>query len=890
MSDEEQVVRSAQDDRARLTSALADHYRLERELGQGGMATVYLARDLKHERDVAIKVLHPDLAAALGAERFLTEIRTTANLQHPHILPLHDSGEAGGFLFYVMPFIDGETLRTRLTRTRLLSIPDALLITREVADALAYAHGRGVIHRDIKPENILLQGGHALVADFGIALAVQSAGGARMTQTGLSLGTPQYMSPEQAMGERAIDARTDVYALGAVTYEMLTGDPPFTGSTVQAIVARVLTDRPAPIRTTRDTVPAHVEAAVMTALAKLPADRFEGALAFADALVDARFTSSTTVAATSAGASGGAASSSAGRLMLRGAGVIAVVGLGVAAWALRRGGSEPSAPAVQLMLEVPNASPDLARFAISNDGTQFAFATNEGIAVRDVGQREYRTLPNTEGAEAPSFSPDGEWIVYQANGRVRKVPLAGGTAIPVIEGDSIRAGRVRWGADGTMAFETGGHIAVISRSGVLRQLPKTQGGASPNLLPDGRGLLYVNEQSGSRLYYYDLKADTAVALINDASEGQYLASGYILYGSILSGLYAIRFDPNKRAVEGAPIPLVLDVQANGRDTPFALSASGTLVYRAGVDAEARIAIRDPSGRTDTLPLAPKTLSYVRFSPDGRRLALTVGSTRGSNRHTALFDFARGTLTRFTIEGGGHSPIWSPDGTRLAYSMEGPTTDAEDIAVQPVDGSRPPLLMPRMPNDQHATAWPNDSTLVFSTNSTPRRLGGTIGGGNTGLVNPAARSKPRMYLSAIWGESEGTVSPDGQWIAFTSRESGRNEIQVRRFTQPEPTGKWKVTTMGAHLPRWSGDGRTLYFINGDQTEVQAVSVTPGAEFTAGPVRTIMSSKEIGQGWDVDRATGRIAVTVPVTLAGVRMVVIQHWLDAFKQKVASAGAAK
>ena len=184
----------------RLVLALSDRYRIERELGSGGMATVYLARDPRHDRHVAIKVLHPELAAALGGDRFLAEIRTTANLQHPHILPLHDSGEAGGFLYYVMPFVEGETLRDRLARERQLPIAEAIRIAREVADALGYAHGRGIIHRDIKPENILLQGGHALVADFGIALAVQSAGGQRMTQTGLSLGTPQYMSPEQEIG------------------------------------------------------------------------------------------------------------------------------------------------------------------------------------------------------------------------------------------------------------------------------------------------------------------------------------------------------------------------------------------------------------------------------------------------------------------------------------------------------------------------------------------------------------------------------------------------------------------------------------------------------------------------------------------------------------------
>ena len=268
----------------RLTAALSDRYRLDRELGAGGMATVYLAHDLKHDRDVAIKVLHPDLGAALGSERFLSEIRTTARLQHPHILPLLDSGAADGLLYYVMPLVTGETLRARLERERQLPIPEAVRIAREVASALDYAHRQGVIHRDIKPENILLHDGSAIVADFGIALAVQSAGGARMTQTGLSLGTPQYMSPEQAMGERTIDARSDVYALGAMTYEMLAGDAPFTGGSVQAIVAKVLTEKPTPLRTLRDTVPAHVEQAVFTALAKLPADRYASAAEFAAAL------------------------------------------------------------------------------------------------------------------------------------------------------------------------------------------------------------------------------------------------------------------------------------------------------------------------------------------------------------------------------------------------------------------------------------------------------------------------------------------------------------------------------------------------------------------------------------------------------------------------------
>jgi tetratricopeptide (TPR) repeat protein/TolB-like protein len=268
----------------RLRSALAERYALSRQIGVGGMAAVYLAVDRKHGRNVAVKVLRPELAAALGPERFLREIQIAAGLHHPHILPLYDSGEADGLLYYVMPYVDGESLRDRLHRERQLPLNDALQIAREVADAMAYAHQRGLIHRDIKPENILLEGGHAMVADFGIARAVESAATSRLTETGLALGTPGYMSPEQALGEAVLDVRSDVYALGCVLYEMLAGEPPFAAATAQASIARRLTE-PAPrITVFRDAVPAHVERAIITALARVPADRFASAAAFRDAL------------------------------------------------------------------------------------------------------------------------------------------------------------------------------------------------------------------------------------------------------------------------------------------------------------------------------------------------------------------------------------------------------------------------------------------------------------------------------------------------------------------------------------------------------------------------------------------------------------------------------
>ncbi len=272
----------------RLKTAVADRYTIERELGAGGMATVYLAHDVKHDRRVAVKVLRPELAAVLGAKRFLNEIKVTANLQHPHILPLHDSGEAGGFVYYVMPYVEGESLRAKLEREKELSIEEAIEITKAVASALDYAHRQDVIHRDIKPENILLHDGQPVVADFGIALAVSAADGTRLTETGLSLGTPQYMSPEQAMGDRELDGRSDIYSLACIMYEMLVGEAPYTGPTAQAILTKIVTEEPKPVTQTRNTVPEHVDVAIRKALAKLPADRFATAAELVEAIVQQR--------------------------------------------------------------------------------------------------------------------------------------------------------------------------------------------------------------------------------------------------------------------------------------------------------------------------------------------------------------------------------------------------------------------------------------------------------------------------------------------------------------------------------------------------------------------------------------------------------------------------
>ncbi|HET6577518.1 MAG TPA: protein kinase, partial [Gemmatimonadales bacterium] len=397
---------------ARLTTALEQRYRIERELGAGGMATVFLATDLKHDREVALKVLRPELGAVLGVERFLAEIKITARLDHPHILTLIDSGAEGGFLYYVLPFVRGESLRDKLDREHQLGLDEALAITRQVASALDYAHKHGVVHRDIKPENILLLEGEAMLADFGIALAVSEAGGNRLTETGLSLGTPQYMSPEQATGDRMLDARSDVYSLGAVLYEMLAGEPPVTGPTAQAMIAKLMTERPVHLRVVRPSVPEAVDAAVARALDKTPADRFASAGEFARAL-DAK-------AVTGAGAAPTVAlTAPRSRRRIWVALGIALLALAVAGGAWVAAGRRKAAPApasyalrdrTQLTF-----TGNVFVSAVSGDGKQLAFVTHNcgkdgcsyAVDLQDVGgTATHRVLDGATAAYGLEWSPD----------------------------------------------------------------------------------------------------------------------------------------------------------------------------------------------------------------------------------------------------------------------------------------------------------------------------------------------------------------------------------------------------------------------------------------------------------------------------------------------------
>ena len=489
----------------RIRTTLADRYHIQRELGHGGMAVVYLADDLRHERKVALKVLRPELSTIIGGERFLLEIRVIARLQHPHVLPLFDSGSADGLLFYVMPYVDGDSLRARLLREGQLGIEETLRIIAQVASALDHAHRHGVVHRDIKPENILLAEGQALVADFGIALAVSTAAGDRLTETGEFLGTPEYMSPEQVTGDRRLDGRTDIYSMACVLYEMLAGVPPYTGPTAQAVLAKLMTESPPDVTEFRKAAPPTVVAALHKALSKLPADRFAHAADFAAALIPTREPAVAARELPTPGVGSGAF----GRLGLR---RLSPRWVGVAIMAIVAGAigvqltSSADAPGelVYFKFDVPAQQLSggiFSRLALSPDGKSLVYAgADDRLYVQRMDSPDVMDIRASEGAVAPSFSPDGQWLVYSQADAVKKHAIRGGSSVTLGQQSSLVG--TSWSRDGTSillaSVSPGAFLRRVSAEGEeIRRITsanntaQTQNYAWPQALPGGDAVLFT---------------------------------------------------------------------------------------------------------------------------------------------------------------------------------------------------------------------------------------------------------------------------------------------------------------------------------------------------------------------------------------------------------------
>ncbi|MBI5601395.1 MAG: PD40 domain-containing protein [Gemmatimonadetes bacterium] len=829
----------------RLQAALTGRYRIERELGAGGMATVYLAEDLRHDRHVALKVLKPELAAVLGAERFVVEIKTTAALQHPHILPLFDSGEADGFLYYVMPYVEGETLRSKLDRETQFSVEESVRITTQVADALDYAHRHGVIHRDIKPENILLHDGRPMVADFGIALALSAAAGGRMTETGLSLGTPHYMSPEQATAEKEITGRADVYSLASVLYEMLTGNPPHTGATAQQIIMKIIAEPVEAVTKFRKTVPPNVAAAVGKALEKLPADRFDSAKAFAEALMNRTWTSATFA---------DDATMPLGRTRrvltapFIAACTVAAVAIAVASWAIVQ---TPERPISRFSLLLPdsqqlNQTVPGTRMALSPDGQTIVYVGAGGggpetnrLWVRPMGQLRAVPLAGTERAANPSFSPDGKRIAYVSLSSPRAlkvVPVAGGPALTLTD-SLVDMGGVSWGTDGYIYYDghlEGDGVARIRESGgkpeVASRPDSTAGEAyhfMPSALPNGRGVLFTimrqGQGSGADVAVLDLRSGKHTVLVRGVA-GRYSPSGHLLSVTDDGMLMAAPFDAKALKLTGDAVLVGdgLSIRGNSR-VDLATSHDGTLTYIAGLTVAGRRELvwveRDGTARAVDSSWSMEMSGRPTLSPDGRMVAVAVG--RAGSRQIWVKQLDRGPASK--VAEVGWNPSWSPDGNFLVF-----TTPGGILQRVPADGSALPSRIPGvggMPSLSTDGKW-----LLFSNQ-------GDIAG-----LRTDGDSAPRQLVSDPVTQVGPTLSPDGRWLAYASDESGMFQVYVRPFPDTK-VAKRQVSIGSGFAPRWSRSGREIFYGDGN-ADVWVADIAPGRVFAAGTPRRLFSMEAYG----------------------------------------------
>jgi eukaryotic-like serine/threonine-protein kinase len=855
----------------RLNAALSGRYVIEREIGEGGMATVYLAQDVKHGRKVALKVLKPELAAVVGAERFLTEIKTTANLQHPHILPLHDSGEADSFLYYVMPYVEGESLREKLEREKQLPVGEAVQIAVAVAGALDYAHRHKVIHRDIKPANILVHAGQPVVADFGIALAVGAAGGARLTETGLSVGTPYYMSPEQATGDVMVGPASDIYAIACVLYEMLVGEPPYLGNTAQAVLGKIISGQPVSATKHRPAIPANVDAAIRKALEKLPADRFPTAEAFATALTDPGFRHGL------GGADERSRASSPGRhrAALAASGLLGLVA-GAAGWALST--QTAPAPVSRYAMELPEGHDPAREFgsnlALSPDGARIVYVGpsaaggrgGQQLWMRRRDQLEPTPMPGTEGAMSPTFSPDGRRVAFIVGSSIRAVSLGGEPPLTVAA-DGAGGFGLAWAEDGYIyadheSFigrvpETGGTVEQVSR---LDSLNAEIDHGWPHAIPGGRGVLItvLHSPTGDATRYdlAVLEPETgAHRVLLRGVFGRYVRSGHLVYVSAEGTLLAAPFDLGTLRVTGPPVAIVegVGVQAFA-SVELDVANDGTLTYMTGIVSSGMERAIWVTRNGEVTPVDPnwefapgRPEVGLEISPDGSRLAVKINTDAGEDIWVKELD--EGPLSRLSFDPAiDRRPRWSADGRWVYYTSDrggiynlyrraSDGTGSEELVL---DLDRPILEMQRTPDEQ----W-----WIL-------RLGGQSG--VTGLRDIVAMRSGDTVLVPVaaepYDEKAAALSPDGRWIAYESNETGDDEIYVRPFPNAQD-GKWQVSAGGGLNPRWSRSGTEIFYVNAEgMMSVAEVSTTAG--FRVGARSSLFNLDELGvaygsnyTSWDV-----------------------------------------
>ncbi|MEY2457718.1 MAG: eukaryotic-like serine/threonine-protein kinase [Acidimicrobiaceae bacterium] len=883
--------------------ALAGRYEIEREIGQGAFARVYLARDLRHDRLVAFKVLTADPTSEDSELRFLSEIRLLAKLQHPNIVPLIDSGHAGATLYYVMPYVKGESLRERIRRERQMPLDAAIAIAREAADALAYAHDQGIIHRDIKPENILLSAGHPMIADFGVARAIDLAGVRQLTRKGMAApGTPAYMSPEQLLGTAPIDQRSDIYSLGCVLYEMLTGRPPFAG---EGGFANRFTAPPPSPSTWRRNLPAALDAIVARALAIDPKDRYPTAGDFARALAE--------VSNLSFSPSPVAAGKKGKGEWLRQRGILyALIALaiflsGTALWGWMRPAPPQQVLRYTLVVDSTQAmvqgSSSSGRLAISPDGSTLAYIGGPGrqLLIRPRNQLRAIAVSGTEGATTPFFSPDGQQIGFVSGRNLETVSRNGGA--PTLVTDSlVDVAGASWGGDGFIYADglgLGSLVRVEAKPGAVPKsftvLDTAKGEIDhrwPDVLPNGKGVVFTVMFTGKSAATSNSPFTIAVAdipsgkhrvIVPDATYARYAMSGDLLYVTTNRTLMVVPFDQNSMKITGVPTVLIEDMRLGLLGSPdLAISDEGTLVYATSAgqgEQELVWVTRDGKARSVDPDWQGGSFSDPSLSPDGSRLAVVRGSG-GETGDIWIKQLDEGPGNKLTQEGSRNaSPSWVPDGRSVTFSsnVAGPF----DLWTERADGSAQAVSQFRAKQNIFGSHWSRDGKwLVFQTSEWSHGSGEILG------IRPGLDTVPVPLVTSRFREVSPAPSPDGRWLAYTSDESGQYEIYVVPFPNTA-AAKWVVSTHGGTEPRWSHAGSEVFYRDASGNLV-AVEVKTRPTFSVGRSATLFPAAgfaafQFGPQYDVSADDQRFLMIRPLAASGPdQLVVVENWFEELKAK--------
>ena len=808
-------------------------------LGAGGMGEVYKARDTRLNRTVAIKVLpsqvsdNPELK-----QRLEREAQAIAALNHPNICVLHDIGHQEGTDYLVMEYLEGETLGDRLKEGS-LPLDQALRYAIEIGDALDKAHRSGVVHRDVKPGNIMLTPSGAKLLDFGLAklkpgvaqpaaaLSELPTAQTALTAEGALLGTLQYMAPEQLEGEEA-DARSDIFAFGAALYEMVTGKKAFSGKSQASLIASILSSEPSPVSSVEPLTPPALDHVVTRCLAKAPDDRWT---AMNDVVLQLRWIADRGL---KAGAPESVSSRPSGRRLgwIGATALLAVATLALGLSYFRGSGGDDAV--IRFSVAAPPNTTFRARGfaanflapALSPDGRNLAFVAfgadgRQMLWLRPLGSLDAQLLPGTEGASFPFWSPDGRFVGFFAQGKLKKTDVSGGLPLTLCDAPEGHGGT--WNRDGVIVLaSTGaGPLYRVSASGgtasPVSDLAKPQHVSHrwPHFLPDGRHFLYLArnaEPENSRVFLGSLDSKESREVLAADSNAVYVPSGQVLFvrnGTLMSQ----PFHAGRREMTGEPRPVLEQVQGEGFSAlgAFSVSRNDVLAYRtttAGADFE--LNWFDRSGKRLARVGEPGAYSVPQLSPDGRKLAVSIEGD------IWVADLARGSFSRLTFDWNRCCPVWSPDGDRILFRT------STDLYQKLASGAGQEELLWKDDQRNTPTDWSRDGRfIIFQTTA--------LSTSDLWVLPMSGERKPAPLLRTQFNEQQGRVSPDGNWIAYTSDESGRHEIYVQRF--PEPSGKWQVSTSGGADPRWRADGGELYFISADR-KLMAVPVKLGSAFEAG----------------------------------------------------------